>query len=266
LAQALWAAVLPRIWPMPVFPVVLLDIVAKEGERSAIAQGALEKLKKADPAPLMSKAAASLITPGNLEDDLDLLKDVDWVIEAVIERLDIKRSLYDKTGSRVSPASCIISSTPPPFHCRIWWQGPAIIAQHFLITHFFNPPRYLRLLELVVGPQTRAEAAQDIGLFCDTRLGKHVVPCKDRPGFIANRIGTFWIQCAYNEAEARGLSVEEADLIMGKPLGYPKTGIFGLMDLVGLDLMPHIAKSLLSSCLPRMALPKSGAPRRCSRR
>lgn len=232
-------------------PVVLLDIVPKDAtDRSMIAKGAIEKMLKADPAPFMTKAAAKLVTPGNLEDDLEQLKDVDWIVEAVIEKIEIKRDLYSKLEKVRKPGSVVSSNTSTiPLEQLIEGQSAAF-AGDFLITHFFNPPRYLRLLELVVGPRTRKDAADGIERFCDVNLGKGVVRCKDRPGFIGNRIGTFWIQCAYNEAEDRGVTVEEADTIMGKPLGYPKTGVFGLMDLVGLDLMPHIAKSLLGN-LPK---------------
>jgi 3-hydroxyacyl-CoA dehydrogenase len=229
-------------------PVVLLDIVPKDAkDRSVVAKTALEKMNKADPAPFMSREAAKLITPGNLEDDLGLLADVDWIVEVVIEKLEVKRDLFSKLD-KVRKAGSIVSSNTSTIPLAQLVEGQTdTFAQDFCITHFFNPPRYLRLLELVTGPKTRKDAADCVRAFCDVRLGKGVVVCKDRPGFIANRIGTFWIQCGFNEAVARGLSVEEADLIMGKPLGFPKTGVFGLMDLVGLDLMPHIAKSLLGS-------------------
>lgn len=232
-------------------PVVLLDIVPKNAtDRSVIAKGAIDKMMKADPAPFMTKATAKLVTPGNLEDDLELLKDVDWIVEAVIEKIEIKRDLYSKIDKVRKPGSVVSSNTSTiPLAQLVEGQSKEFAAD-FLITHFFNPPRYLRLLELVTGPATRKDAIDGIEKFCDVSLGKGVVRCKDRPGFIGNRIGTFWIQCAYNEAEDRGITVEEADSIMGKPLGYPKTGVFGLMDLVGLDLMPHIAKSLLGN-LPK---------------
>jgi 3-hydroxyacyl-CoA dehydrogenase len=232
-------------------PVVLLDIVPKDAkDRSMVAKGAIEKMMKADPAPFMSKDAAKLITPGNLEDDLGLLAEVDWIIEVVIERLDVKRDLYSKLD-KVRKAGSVVSSNTSTIPLQQLVEGQSeAFKKDFCITHFFNPPRYMRLLELITGPATRADAAAAVRDFCDIKLGKGVVVCKDRPGFIANRIGTFWIQCAFNEAMDRGLSVEEADLVMGKPLGFPKTGVFGLMDLVGLDLMPHIAKSLMSS-LPK---------------
>ncbi len=232
-------------------PVLLLDIVAKDGaDRSAIAKGALEKLKKADPAPFMHKDAARLVTPGNLEDDLDALADCDWIIEAVIEKLDIKRKLYATVDAKRKPGSIVSSNTSTiPLKMLVDGQSDGF-RRDFLITHFFNPPRYMRLLEVVQGADTRADAVAEIVDFADRRLGKGVVPCKDTPGFIANRIGTYWIQVAVNEAMALGLSVEEADAIGGKPMGIPKTGVFGLIDLVGLDLMPLIAKSMAMALPP----------------
>src|SRR3546814_149406 len=127
---------------------------------------------------------------------------------------------------------------------------PERFAADFLITHFVNPPRYMALLELVAGEKTRAEAVAEITAFGDRVLGKGVVHCHDTPGFIANRIGTFWLQCAVVETLERGLTVEEADAVMGRPLGIPKTGVFALLDLVGLDLMPKVDASLAKTLPP----------------
>ncbi len=242
-------------------PVLLFDIVPPNlpegGDRTAIAKGALEKMQKADPAPFMTKKAVGLVTPCNLDDDFAQLADVDWIIEAVIEKIEIKQNLYARLETVRKPQAVVSSNTSTiPLEHLIEGRSD-VFAQHFLITHFFNPPRYLRLLELVVGDKTLPEVTKTISAVCDVRLGKGVVACKDRPGFIGNRIGTYWIQVAMNEALARGLSVEEADLVMGKPLGFPSTGVFGLMDLVGLDLMPHIAKSMISSLPPEDAFCKA---------
>ncbi|HUF77443.1 MAG TPA: 3-hydroxyacyl-CoA dehydrogenase family protein, partial [Thermoanaerobaculia bacterium] len=209
-------------------PVVLLDIVAAGAEdRSAIARGALERLKKAKPAPFMSERAARLITPGNLEDDLGLLADCDWIIEAVVERLDVKQQVYRRLDA-VRRQGSIVSSNTSTIPLEKLVEGlPESFARDFLVTHFFNPPRYMRLLELVAGDRTRPEAVQSVRDFCDLRLGKSVVACKDTPGFIANRIGTFWIEVATLEAIAGGLTVEEADAVAGKHMGFPKTGVFG---------------------------------------
>jgi 3-hydroxyacyl-CoA dehydrogenase len=225
--------------------VFLLDIV-KSGanNRNAIAEAAIEKLKKMDPAPLMGSRAARLITPGNIEDDLEKLQDVDWIVEAVIERLDIKQDLYAKLDKVRKPGSIVSSNTSTIPLKELTAGLPDSLVQDFCITHFFNPPRYMRLLEVVGGPKTRPQALEDISVFTDISLGKSVVLCNDTPGFIANRIGTYWIQTAMVLALEHGLEIEEADLIMGKPLGFPSTGIFGLMDLVGIDLGPHVNASL----------------------
>ncbi len=234
-------------------PVVLLDVVpagapaAPSGERSALAAGAIERLKKTKPAPLMAERNARLITPGNLEDDLPLLTDCDWIVEAVVERLEVKQQVYRALDAVRGPGSIVSSNTSTLPLAALVEGLPESFARDFLITHFFNPPRYMRLLELVVGPRTRPEAAAAVRAFCDLALGKSVVACHDTPGFIANRIGTFWIEVAVRAAIELGLTVEEADAVAGKYLGFPKTGIFGLADLVGIDLMPHIAASLLST-------------------
>ncbi len=222
-------------------PVVLLDIAAPDGDnRNAIAEGALAKLLTDDPAPFMDKANAELITAGNIEDHLDLLAPCDWIIEAVAEKPDIKRALYAKIETVRKPGSIVFSNTSTLALSVLTEAMAESLLGDFLIAHFFNPPRYMRLLELITGPGTRAEAVDAVHVFADTRLGKGVVMAKDRPGFIANRIGIFWLQCAVTEAMDCGLSVEEADAVLGRPLGIPKTGVFGLLDLVGLDLMPHI--------------------------
>ena len=232
-------------------PVLLLDIVPKDASnRNAIAEGAIEKMLKADPAPFMSKAAARLVTPGNTEDDLDKLADCDWIIEAVIEKLDIKQALYRRIDASRKAGSVVSSNTSTiPLAALTEGLGENF-AHDFLITHFFNPPRYMRLLEVVAGPKTRPAALDAVSHFADFALGKSVVHCKDHPGFIGNRLGVYWLQTAVVEAFEAGLDVEDADAIIGKPMGIPKTGVFGLIDLVGLDLMPHINASM-SAALPK---------------
>lgn len=233
-------------------PVYLLDIVPQAvkdngGDRSVVAKTAIEKMLKTDPAPFMHKKAASLVTPGNIEDDLEKLADVDWIVEAVLENPKIKHDLYQKLEA-VRKDGSIVSSNTSTIPLSILLEGQTErFAADFCITHFFNPPRYMRLLEVVKGPKTRQDAFDTVSAFCDRVLGKGVVECKDTPGFIANRIGTYFMAAAVNEAIDGGLTVEEADAITGRPMGIPKTGTFGLIDLVGLDLMPLISKSLLST-------------------
>ena len=226
-------------------PVVLLDIVPEGAEnRNVIAEGAVQKLLKAEPAAFMHKKNARLVTTGNIEDHLELLADCDWIIEAVIERLDIKQNLYQRIDA-VRRADAVVSSNTSSIPLNDLVQGQSEgFAKHFMITHFFNPPRYMRLLEVASGSQTDPAVVSAISHFCDLMLGKGVVVCKDTPGFIANRIGIYWIQVAILEAMALGLTVDEADAVVGKPMGIPKTGVFGLSDLVGIDLMPHLMDSM----------------------
>ncbi len=233
-------------------PVTLLDIVPKpelSTNRNYIAETAIEKLLTAQPAPFMHKNNAHLITTGNIEDHLPWLADVDWVIEAVIEHPAIKKSLYEKLEA-VCHENCVISSNTSTLPLRLLTHElPESFQQRFMITHFFNPPRYMRLLELVVGSKTRPELVTAIKEFADIHLGKEYIICKDTAGFIANRIGIYWLQCGLLEAINLGLSVEQADAAL-LPFGIPKTGIFGLLDLVGLDLMPSILTSMKHILLP----------------
>ncbi len=225
-------------------PVVLLDIKI---EGKDLAKDAVAKMLKADPAPFMRKSNAKLITTGNLEDDLDLLKDCDWIIEVVLEDLAIKHKTYALLNKHRKKGSIISSNTSTiPLEKLAEGQGDDF-AKDFMITHFFNPPRYMRLLELVVSDKTRKDAVETVREFCDVRLGKGVVQCNDTPGFIANRLGVFWLTAGVNEAIKAGISIEVADAVMSRPVGIPKTGVFGLIDLVGIDLMPKLSDSLLST-------------------
>ncbi|TAJ83116.1 3-hydroxyacyl-CoA dehydrogenase/enoyl-CoA hydratase family protein [bacterium] len=228
--------------------VMLMDIVPKGAKnRNAIAVGALEKLLRTEPPAFMHKKAANLITPANIEDHLDLLSGVDWIIEAIVEDLKTKRDLYQRIEKLRKDGSVVSSNTSTLPLAKLVEGLPERFARDFLITHFFNPPRYIRLLELVAGPGTRPEAVQAIREFADRRLGKTVVLSHDTPGFIANRIGAFWLQSAVAEAVDHGLSIEEVDAIMGRSLGVPKTGVFGLLDLIGLDVMMKVDASLEES-------------------
>ena len=229
-------------------PVVLLDIVPKGAQdRSVLSKSAIQKMLKADPAPFMHKNNAKLITPGNIEDDIGLINDCDWIIEVVLEDLEVKHKTYKLIDEHRKSGSIVSSNTSTIPLEQLCAPMDDDFKADFLITHFFNPPRYMRLLELVTSEHTRKDAAETITAFCDVNLGKGVVKCHDRPGFIANRLGVFWLQAGINEAIKHNISIETADAVMSKPVGIPKTGIFGLVDLVGIDLMPHLAKSLLSS-------------------
>src|SRR5215472_8415515 len=226
-------------------PVVLLDIVPKGAvNRNQVAEGAIQRLLKANPAAFMHPRNVRLVTPGNLEDHLPLIAECDWIVEVVLEDLAVKRATYEKVERHRKEGS-IVSSNTSTIPLRDLVEGmPERFQRDFCITHFFNPPRYMRLLEIVRGPKTRPDAIEALDAFCDVRLGKGVVHAKDRPGFIANRIGGMWMQAAVGAALDLGLTVEEADAIMGRPFGFPKTGVFALLDLVGIDLMPHVVASM----------------------
>ena len=227
--------------------VILLDIVAKEGsDRNGVAAGAIQRMRKTNPAPLMHPRNAARIRPGNLEDHLDWLSDCDLVIEAVLENLEIKKDLYQKIDAHRRDDCIVTSNTSTIPLDHLVADMPEGFRQHFAVTHFFNPPRYMRLLELVGGPDTGAEVISSLREFGDQLLGKSVVDCKDTPGFIANRIGILWMGVSVRFAFEDGITVEEADSVIGKPMGIPKTGIFGLLDLVGIDLQPHVERSMLS--------------------
>lgn len=227
--------------------VVNLDIVPKEGGRNSLCEGAKERGLKASPSAFTHPKNAERITCGNFEDDLDKLGECDWIIEAVLENLEIKRDLYQKV-EKVRKADAIVSSNTSTIPLHELTEGFSDgFRRHFMITHFFNPPRFMRLLEIVEGPETETQAAERIKQFADVQLGKGLVPCKDTPGFIANRIGVFWLMVALQEAIKMKVPVEVADAVMSRPIGVPKTGVFGLFDLIGIDLMPLIAKEMLDN-------------------
>lgn len=235
--------------------VVLLDIVPKDAgdDRSKLAKGAIEKQKAAKPSGFAHPRKTAYITYGNLEDDLGQLADCDWIIEAVLEKLEVKQEVYRKINAVRKKGSVVSSNTSTlPLH-ELAAGFPDAFRDDLMIAHFFNPPRFMRLLEVVKSPHTREEAFESVCRFADVKLGKGIVPCKDTPGFIANRIGVYWLMLGLLEAIRLGISVEEADAVMGRPVGIPKTGVFGLFDLIGIDLMPLIAKSMLDN------LPESDA-------
>ena len=230
-------------------PVNLLDIVPKDARnRNTISQSAISRMLKpvklGSPSQLMHPDNANLITAGNLEDDLDLMGDSDLIIEVVIEKLEIKHEVFKKIEKYRKDSSIVTSNTSTIPRSQLVDGMPNSFTEDFFITHFFNPPRYLRLLEIVAGKEVDSGKLKAITDFCDIKLGKEVVICNDTPGFIGNRIGMYWSLTAMVEAFKAGLTVDEADAIMGRPIGAPKTGVFALGDVVGLDLIPHVTESL----------------------
>ncbi|MBV9711759.1 MAG: 3-hydroxyacyl-CoA dehydrogenase/enoyl-CoA hydratase family protein [Ktedonobacteraceae bacterium] len=227
-------------------PSLLLDIVPpdEKKDRDIVARTGLEKTLKARPAAFYSKRAAKLITIGNIEDDLEELADVDWIVEAVVERLDIKRELYSKIETVLTPGTIISSNTSGlPAHMLLEERSEDF-RHNFLITHFFNPVRYMRLLELVPTADTDPALAQYMQQFATEVLGKGVVFCKDTPNFIANRIGTHGFMSTIQRGIAEGYTVGEVDTILGPVMGRPKSAIFRTADLSGLDTSLHVADNL----------------------
>ncbi|WP_158745448.1 3-hydroxyacyl-CoA dehydrogenase/enoyl-CoA hydratase family protein [Acidisphaera sp. L21] len=226
-------------------PVMLLDIVPPgANDRSVVATSVVAKMLQTEPAPFMTPGAAALVEPGNIEDDLGRLAECDWIIEVIVERPEVKQDLYRKLQAVRRPGTAVSSNTSTiPLHVLTAGLGEQF-ARDFLITHFFNPPRYMRLLEVVPGPHSDPAIVQAVRDFADATLGKSIVICNDAPGFIANRVGSFWMQVGIVAAFDGGVSVEAADAVIGKPFGIPRTGIFGLLDLVGIDLIPHVNASL----------------------
>jgi 3-hydroxyacyl-CoA dehydrogenase len=227
-------------------PSLLLDIVPPNAtkDRDVVARTGLDKALRSRPASFYSKRSAQLITIGNIEDDLEKLADVDWIIEAVIERLDIKQNLYSKLEPLLSSDAIITSNTSGlPAHLLVEGRGENF-RKHFLITHFFNPVRYMRLLELVPTADTDPALLTFMEQFGTERLGKGIVICKDTPNFIANRIGTYSLLSTIHYAIAQNYTVSEVDSILGENMGRAKSAVFRTADLSGLDTAMHVANNL----------------------
>jgi 3-hydroxyacyl-CoA dehydrogenase len=229
-------------------PVILLDIVppgtapdADKATKNKFVLAALDVLKKSMPAAFFSQENARLITLGNFDDDLALISDCDWIIEVVAENLEIKRALLNKVQQHRRPGSIITSNTSGLPIAKIAEGMPKELRQHWFGTHFFNPPRYMRLLEVIPTPESDAADIALIEHFCDQRLGKAIVHSHDTPNFIANRVGTFSMSNAIRLMLAQGLSIEEVDTLTGSALGWPKTGTFRLGDMVGVDVLAHVS-------------------------
>ena len=222
-------------------PTLLLDIVpAGEGDRSRLAKVALEVLGNAKPAAFYDASLAALVTPGNFEDDLPKLAGCDWVIEAVAENLAIKTALLAKVVAHLAPQAVLTTNTSGLPVKRIA-AGLAEGQDRFFGTHFFNPPRYMRLLEIIPAAKTNPALVAAFAAFADRNLGKQVVFANDTPNFIANRIGVALTFSAATLMLEQGLTIEEVDALTGSALGWPRTGTFRLADMVGIDILAHVA-------------------------
>jgi 3-hydroxyacyl-CoA dehydrogenase len=221
------------------FPVLLLDLTPE------VARDGLKKASALKPDPFFTKGASSLVTTGGFEADLQRLSDADWIIEAVVERLDIKRSLFEKL-ERVRRTDAVVSSNTSgiPISALAEGRSPEF-RRHLLGTHFFNPPRYLRLVEVIPTADTDPAVVDRIGRFVDYRLGKGVVVAKDTPNFIANHIGLFGVVRLMRALEAGGYTIEEIDAITGPAIGRPKSATFRTMDIAGLDVLGHVLRNIV---------------------
>ena len=226
--------------------VLLLDLKTDGDQPNAAAERGYKRLLDPDSPGLMDKSAGERIELGNIEDDFHKLADCDWVAEAVVERLDIKKALYQRLAE-TCPSSTIVTSNTSTIPISLLVEDmPEAFQRRFAITHFFNPVRFMRLLELVRGEHTDPQIIDTLDAFCEQKLGKGVVRCLDTPGFLGNRVGVYAIQCALHTAMDMGMSAGDADAIFGRPMGIPKTGVFGLYDLIGIDLMADVVQSLVN--------------------
>jgi 3-hydroxyacyl-CoA dehydrogenase len=228
-------------------PCLLLDIVPQDAgpvERNKIVQAGLDAAKKSRPAAFFAPGLAAKVSIGNFEDDLPRIADADWIIEAVAENLDIKRGLLAKVAQFRKPESIVTTNTSGlPVHLIA--EGlPEELQRHWAGTHFFNPPRYMKLVELIAGPKTSKAVLETLTEFCDRRLGKGVALAKDTPNFIANRIGTFSMLNALRLMTQLGMTIEEVDACTGPAVGWPKSATFRTADIVGLDVLMHVVKNI----------------------
>ncbi|MDC0200328.1 3-hydroxyacyl-CoA dehydrogenase NAD-binding domain-containing protein [Candidatus Pelagibacter sp.] len=220
-------------------PVTLLDL------KTEISEKAREKILKSRPPLLIDKSKINNINVGNINDDFDVVKDADWIVEAVVERIDIKHNIYEKIF-KSRKLGAIVSSNTSSIPIKILSEKlTEEEKKDFCITHFFNPVRYMGLLEIVKNENNDLDKINSLKKFCEQELGKGAIVCNDTPGFLGNRVGVFAMQIAMTEAFKMKLSIEEADAVFGRPMGIPKTGVFGLYDLIGIDLMADVLKSFI---------------------
>ena len=228
--------------------VLLLDIVPKEGPRNSIVDTALQTAIKTNPSPVYSKKVVQRITTGNFEDDMAKIAQYDWIIEVVVENLDIKKKVFDQVEQFRKPGTLVTSNTSGiPIHLMADGRS-ADFRENFCGSHFFNPPRYLRLLEVIPTKDTKPEIVEFLMHYGDKFLGKTTVLCKDTPAFIANRVGVYSIMALLHLVEKMDLTVEEVDKFTGPALGRPKSATFRTTDVVGLDTMIKVAKGLYDNC------------------
>jgi 3-hydroxyacyl-CoA dehydrogenase len=228
--------------------VLLLDLPSKEGPRNAPSEGALKAALKSKPAPIYSKRFIGRIECGNFDDDLHRIAECDWIIEVIVERLDIKQQLFERVEKYRKHGTLITSNTSGIPISQLSEGRSEDFQNNFCGTHFFNPPRYLQLLEIIPGPKTDQRVIDFFMGYGESILGKQSVLCKDTPAFIANRVGVFAIQALFHTVEDMGLSIEEVDKLTGPAMGRPKSATFRTCDVVGLDTLVHVSNGVASNC------------------
>ena len=220
-------------------PVTLLDLTTEISEK------ARDRIHKSRPPLLIDKKKINNINVGNINDDFDIVKEADWIVEAVVERIDIKHNIYEKIFKN-RKSGAIVSSNTSSIPIKVLSEKMnSEEKKDFCITHFFNPVRYMGLLEIVKNENNDINKINSLKKFCEKELGKGAIVCNDTPGFLGNRIGVYAMQVAMTEAFKMKLTIEEADAVFGRPMGIPKTGVFGLYDLIGIDLMADVLKSFV---------------------
>jgi len=220
-------------------PVTLLDL------KTEISEKARERIYKSRPPLLIDKSKINNINIGNINDNFDIVKNADWIVEAVVERIDIKHNIYEKIFKK-RKSGAIVSSNTSSIPIKVLSEKLTNEEKKdFCITHFFNPVRYMGLLEIVKNENNDLEKINSLKFFCEQELGKGAIVCNDTPGFLGNRVGVYAMQVAMTEAIKMKLSIEQADAVFGRPMGIPKTGVFGLYDLIGIDLMADVLKSFI---------------------
>jgi len=235
--------------------VLLLDIVpkgvdanAKPAEKNKLVNDALQAAIKSNPSPVYTPDVIKRITTGNFDDNLKDVSACDWIIEVVVERLDVKQGLYEKVEQHRRKGTVITTNTSGiPIHLLAQGRSDDF-RKHFCGTHFFNPPRYLRLLEIIPAPETSKEVVDFLMHYGDVFLGKTTVLAKDTPAFIANRVGVFGIMAIFNSMEKFGLTIDEVDALTGPVIGRPKSATFRTADVVGIDTLVKVAKGVAENC------------------
>src|SRR5579863_9411314 len=235
--------------PSYLFDIVPADVSPGAGAaaRNKIAAAGLDAARKSKPAAFMDASLARFVTVGNFDDDLKKLAEVDWIIEAVVENLDIKRSLLKKVEAIRKPGVVVTTNTSGLPVGKIAEGFSDDFRRAWFGTHFFNPPRYMGLLEIVPGPETDRRLIDGIAHFCDVQLGKGVVIAKDTPNFIGNRIGTFSVLNVMRLMQEMDLTIEDVDSLTGQAVGWPKSATFRTIDLVGLDILGHVVGNMTAN-------------------